>query len=519
MNPAQSRSKAVPVPEHPGLPRWFFVLLTVALVSAIALPYPPVKYLLLAIFGFVYLSFYRDHPERTLFVFVLGMPVLDLVPPGLLRLPGLNPETLVIVTLAAAAITSRKMQPQPPVANTFTPPILYYIGILCFSALHTLFSGDTGAVIGGEWVGLSWWDLFSTVKNQVTFAFLAPIAFRLLWTPERVRHAVNLIALTTMLVSIHALFTVRGELMSGHLLAGNRASGLVAGQPNLFGGFLAMMIAIFLPLAIGKNASRRERIFYLATLGSSGLALLLTLSRGSWLALIAGILFIALYRGARIVIFLIVVAASSPLWLPQEVVDRVMVTTERMETSDDPELDESAQVRVEQWKALPAMFGESPLWGHGYLSFHRVWARHGPTGQPKSAHSSIIEFATQQGLLGIAAYCWLLGTMALAGWRVWRRHPDPFLRDLAPALIAALICLVVLDCSGTRFRSREVMAFIWILGGGIARMAVEVPANASEKPVRRRRGPSIPARKPRESSTDNTTPFPDRRDRQDADPD
>jgi hypothetical protein len=76
--------------------------------------------------------------------------------------------------------------------------------------------------------------------------FLAPISFVLLWAPGRARAAIHVLAASVILVSIHAIFEVRSVLLSGLSLESNRATGLVGNQPNLFGGFLAMMLAIFI---------------------------------------------------------------------------------------------------------------------------------------------------------------------------------------------------------------------------------------------------------------------------------
>jgi O-antigen ligase len=443
------------------MPRWFFWMVALSVGIALVLPYAPVKYAIFAVFGSIFLSFYSTAPERTLFLFLLGMPIIDLIPPGLIPIPGINAETILIVALWAAASIKKKKVPDPHPVNPFVLPITYYAVILSLAALRSWMNGVDS---GGE--------LFSFVKNQLFFVFLAPISFWLISKEEDLRTALHLIALTCLTVSIHALWVTRDSVLRGFMLERNRAAGLVAGQPNLFGGFLAMMILLFVSLLLGKSTSKNERIGYLITLVPLSGALLMTLSRGSWLALLAALGILAMLRGARAIGFVLVVALTAPLWLPVSVVERVQHTFEGKHSTDDQELEDSAQVRVDQWKALPEIMRESPIIGHGFRTFAPLWATFAQDHEPKAAHSTWVEFLAEEGIVGILAYVWLLATMGWVGFSGWRLRDGGIVNDLSLGYMCAVFCLMVLDSSGTRFRNREVMAYMWVLGGALARFVV-----------------------------------------------
>jgi hypothetical protein len=444
------------------MPRWFFWVMTLSIGIALLLPYTPVKYALFAVFGAIFVSFYTSAPERTLFLFILGMPVVDLVPATLIPIPGVNAETILILALAGAASASRARQSPPHPSNPFGMPIAYYATIIAISAMRSWFQGvEDGGV------------LFAFAKNQLFFVFLAPIAFRLVYNTSQLRAALHLIAVTCTLVSIHALWTVRDSVLRGYMLERNRAAGLVGAQPNLFGGFLAMMILVFVSLILSKHVTKKERLGYLITLVALAGALLMTLSRGSWLALLLALGVLSLLRGARAIAFVLVIALSSPLWLPEKVVERVQHTFEGKHSSEDQELEDSAQVRVDQWKALPEILEEAPVMGHGFRTFANLWARVGPSHEPKAAHSTWVEFLAEEGALGILAYLWLVTLMGWIGFSAWRQRPGCLESDLALGFMCGIICLTLLDTSGTRFRNREVMAYMWILGGALARFVAE----------------------------------------------
>lgn len=474
-----------------SLPRWFYFLAAGALALALALPVPAVKYAIAATLGIAVLKLFGAHPESILFVFILVMPGIDLLPPDLIPIPGLNPITIYFLMLWWATVIQKRRAAGSPPSNPMVPPVVFHAALLALSALSSFFRG-VPIVEHGVWVAPTALDHFADWKNRIDFAFLAPISFRLLSTPKHVRTAVRIIAVMTLLVATQSLWDVRNVVLAGLQIETNRAVGILAAQPNLFGGFLALVIAILVPLVLaGKVMGKKERIFFAVVVVVAAADLLFTLSRGSWLALLVGLSVLALFRGAKLVVLGLLVASTAPLWLPETVVERVELTREGANDDPEQEFDDSTQVRVDQWKALPSVVAESPIYGHGMRSFPSVWFRVSPDHRPKAAHSAIIELTAEEGLLGVFSYGWLVGALLLGAWRARKSAPDAFSSELALGLMCAAVCLVLLDSSGTRFRSGQVMAYLWVVGGAVHRMAgfrAEQAANdPPESAVRRGR--------------------------------
>jgi O-antigen ligase len=189
--------------------------------------------------------------------------------------------------------------------------------------------------------------------------------------------------------------------------------------------------------------------------------------------LLLGLGVLSLLRGARAIAFVLLIALSSPLWLPEKVIERVQHTKGGTFSTENQELEDSAQVRVDQWKALPKIMKEAPIFGHGLRTFQWMWARYSWDHEPKAAHSTWIELLAEEGIVGILGYVWLVGLLGWTGFSAWRRRSDGLVKDLALGFMCAILCLMVLDTSGTRFRNREVMAYIWVLGGALARQVAE----------------------------------------------
>jgi len=480
-----SNPREAPDLEPVALPKWIGISFAagVALI-ALARSWSAV-YAFVALLTLAFLSCYRRAPEHTMLVFIVFFPTMMLFPTSGAILPGINFETLVIFALAFAASAVRTDVPRFPQSNPMLAPVVFYTCVMVVSGMISFVTGRTGH-------GL--WDLLSDVKSYVFVPFVAPLAFRLLWTPRLLRSAVNLIAWVTAIVSVHAMLLLPMKLPQ-FAKFGNRAVGIMGWQPNALGAFLALMIVILFSIVLSGRATVRQRALWASSLVAAGVALLATMSRGSWLGALAGLCYLGVARGAKVGVLLLLLAISAVFWIPQEVLDRAESTVQRDEGvfERDSTVEPSTRVRLVQWKTLAGLWAGSPLVGHGFRTYGKLFQPYDPYGEARSAHSSIIEFLVEEGLVGFAAYCWLIGALGWAGWRVSRTSDDPFLAALGAGLVAATICLVLLDTSGTRFRNVSTMVYIWLLGGALARVAWATSPPPERRPVA---GRAAAARRP-----------------------
>jgi len=268
------------------------------------------------------------------------------------------------------------------------------------------------------------------------------------------------------------------------------------------------MCGIFLALALASKLGFRERIFYAVTAAAAGGGLLYTFSRGSWLGLLAGLVVFAFLRGARAWAALAILALTAAVWVPQTAIDRVSMTVRDRGGFQTPEteLEGSTQSRLDRWTELPGQWIQAPLLGHGYMGYGKVWGRIGKAGEARGPHSTIIKLAVEQGLVGLAAYAWLIWVLYRNAREGRRRGEDPLVVGLSTGFIVALASLVMLDASGNRFFHGPTMTFIWIIGGGLARAVRNLPPEVSSSTSR----PNAPIRlapaRPRPVSPSGTRP-------------
>ena len=507
MNRAGSPDVIQPPPR--ATPAWLYACILAGVAVAVAVPGEIAAYILIGPLLLVFLWYFAVEPVRMMPIFILAVPLIPMLPKGLIPVPGLNFESFFILMLLAAAVKAHLAEKPPVNPNEFRTPITLFVILLILSAIYSVVAG---AAQGHSWQ-LGWYPLrpgyvFAGLKNVIFYLLLAPIAFRLVKTTNLLRASVQMIAVVTIVIALESLVSLSTIETAGDLGVQKRAQGLLFHEPNALGGFLALMCGIFLALALASKLGFRERVFYTVTAAAAGGGLLYTFSRGSWLGLLAGLVVFAFLRGARAWAALAVLALTAAIWVPQTAIERVSMTVRDRGGFQTPEteLEGSTQSRLDRWIELPGQWIQAPLLGHGYMGYGKVWGRLGRGGEARGPHSTIIKLAVEQGLLGLAAYAWLIWVLYRNAREVRRRGEDPLLVGLSTGFIVALASLVMLDASGNRFFHGPTMTFIWILGGGLARVVRQLPPEVSSSTPRRNVPIRLAPAGPRPVSPSGTRP-------------
>ena len=208
------------------------------------------------------------------------------------------------------------------------------------------------------------------------------------------------------------------------------------GQKNVLGAFLAMLIPLALRELVEADSWSR-RILSLNAVAIIGVALLLTLSRSAWLgtALALVVLVAGGYRpNVRLGIALLAVVLVCGLIVgglrlgggvrAEQKVDELALSGDR------PAL----------WRDSIGLIASRPIFGYGPDNFGLVFPRFQTTylgrQQWDKAHAETLQVAATQGLVGLAAYVFMLAAFVRAFWK--GRH-----RDGAIAIFAAFVAYQV----------------------------------------------------------------------------
>jgi O-antigen ligase len=136
--------------------------------------------------------------------------------------------------------------------------------------------------------------------------------------------------------------------------------------------------------------------------------------------------------------------------------------------------------RTELWSDAATEIGESPLLGRGYFAARELFLDSIGLG---GAHNAFVEIAVSAGLLGMAAFMWLVGSATLELWRL-REHPQqPLLAALFVAALVNAISAGYLAQAGTGANVMFLVTLGWIAALGRPRS----DASASHSPPTARR--------------------------------
>lgn len=252
------------------------------------------------------------------------------------------------------------------------------------------------------WVSSSLIYSIKYVQMLLLFAFMGTL----------IRSVSSLSTLTTTLVGVGALlglYAIHAKLTSNYADDGRiRGVGTgFLGDPN----DLAQALVTLLPLAWltfyhGRNASAKVLGMASGLLMMAGIVI--TQSRGGLLALIGAFSVLMLITPAPLgkkVMIVALLSLATIAAIPAETWERYTSIAEAAQT------DESAQTRLEIWKAGGRMFSDHLITGTGVNTFAIVYGQHYKTsniGGNKwyTAHNSLIQIAVEAGLLG--AITWTL---------------------------------------------------------------------------------------------------------------
>jgi O-antigen ligase len=342
--------------------------------------------------------------------------------------------TLALLALAAAALVARK-----PIALTRLE--------WCVLGSYVAVAGWTAA--SAAWSGRPTASLLQAERVVVYAA--AMLAFLLLVEREVLPYALGGTLAAICVVAAYGL--IRYAIAPPPL---DPYEGRLLFQPIGYANALGLVTAIGIVLALGGAAWAPRGPQRAAALGAIALlapALVLTSSRGAWVALAAGLVVLVAYRvgplaagvivGGVLVAAIVVAVVGSP---HRSAVARL-----------------AGEDRAQYWRVAAHDYQQHPLFGSGAGTFGEYWLRHRPVPTfTRTAHSLYLESLAELGSLGlalvVAAFALPLATLrragrletaAAAGYVVYLVHAGvDWDWQLPGATLPALVCAGALLVSG-----------------------------------------------------------------------
>lgn len=329
--------------------------------------------------------------ERVRWVAVGLMAVALAASPGYVLRPHIGPlptTVLELLLLAAIPVGLYAYWRDLPLANPYLLPGLL---LLAAATLDTIFTPDRRAAIG------LWKAYF--IEPMLAGLVVAAMAR----SRSRARALLAGLAVGgTVSAALNIVAAVRA--LADHTF--NLAHPAVAIYPyaNAVPLFLEPLLAFALALAFFSD-DRRERVLAAAFAGVAAVAIGLSFSRAGWLALIALVLLVALFSRWRwFLVGLSGLLAAALVAGSRRVRERILV--ELNPTSPDNTL----LTRLSLWKSTLNMLRHQPIFGSGLAGFQTSILRYKDPNYHEDLvypHNLLLNFWSETGLLGLAAFLWL----------------------------------------------------------------------------------------------------------------
>lgn len=257
--------------------------------------------------------------------------------------------------------------------------------------------------------------------------------------------------LTCMLVSLHGY----AQIPSGERLSAPFEG--QGGEPNTLAGYLLLMMALILGLALSTE-DKQHRLMFLGCFGFTVVPFLLTLSRGAWLGFLPMFLtFILMSKRHRIPLCVAFVSMLllTPYVLPKKVHERVQETFVADRTykvfGKRINLSESAGARIDAWQTAFRNVSRRPLFGYGV-----------PAGNV--VDNQYTRVLSETGIIGLITFLWLISRLfGAAGYSLRNTQGSVFAQGLSLGFIAGLIGLLTQSFTAATFIIVRIMEPFWFI--------------------------------------------------------
>jgi len=226
-------------------------------------------------------------------------------------------------------------------------------------------------------------------------------------------------------------------------------------EPTTLGGYLTLFLAVVMSLAIHETTIERKTMYW-------GMAvivivpILFTLSRTTYASCTVMILLLCLVtKRYRLLLLFATGLVAAPLLLPAQVFDRVLMTFDESRRFG---LDPSVVERITVWNKALFVLQTQPFLGYG-------------VPQP-ILDSQFVRTIYESGMLGLAAWVWVLGACVALGRRVYRAADSTLHKSLAAGYIVGVAAIAVHGLAAVTFYIVRIMEPFWLLTGIMASLDV-----------------------------------------------
>lgn len=369
--------------------------------------------------------------------------------------------------------------------------IAFVISVLVFLAMLVAArrAGRLASVVqrsGLEWYILAW---IAAVALMVAFAqypqsalgsakrvLLIILVFLI---PAAMRDAADLRRFLFLLAAISGLHSLASIVM---FFLGDAARLGVFQHYMTGGGIRMLLLLLFLPLALDRRNSRRDRIVIAAAVAVMLLALVLTQTRSSWVGFAAGAVFLGVLRYRSILLGLALLAVVFWFTAPAHYQDRIshMFTTDSRvvegSSGDTEAVVGSNKSRLRMIETGWRMFLDHPVIGVGDGEMHAMYREYVADAikdEGGHLHNTYIHILATHGAIGALALLALFFGLARLYFRTYIHHRTNATGILALGAMAAFLGFLINGLAEYNFGDHEIALILWMITGIVVAAAAK----------------------------------------------
>ncbi len=238
-------------------------------------------------------------------------------------------------------------------------------------------------------------------------------------------------------------------------------------NPNVLGEYLLLLIPVGLAVVWGAKKGY-NKLIHLIIVGALSLCMIYTYSRGNWIGLLVAVFMFFMFYDRRFVWLGVVALLLSPMFLPQNVINRFLSVGDMGDTS--------TSYRVYIWMGTLNMLKD--YWfsgiGVGTEAFNKIYPMYAYSGviAPHS-HNLYLQIITENGIMGLAIFIFMLVIYFKMCVSTIITTKDKFLKALVTGLAAGMLGYLVQGMFDNVWYNYRVFLLFFIIIG-ITAASIEI---------------------------------------------
>jgi O-antigen ligase len=354
-------------------------------------------------------------------------------------------ETGILITIAVFLLESWRSGLRPDLATPLSLPAALFI---VAGAISVIVAPDHRAALG----------LYRAyILEPIAFFFVVAFVVRN-WS--QARWILCGLAIAGIAVSVPNIYVV-SQAIRHHVLNVAVAPPVAIYQTaNATALFLVPLIAVAAAIVV-YGLERRDRIGSALFVLVAGAATLLSFSRAGYLALLAVAIVLVATHPARLWLLAGVAVLAAVFSRIPPIASRIGHEINLQDPNN------SLEERFRLWGATLRMLRDHPIFGAGLSGFKQTVDKYRAGVYTENLiypHNIVLNFWSETGLLGLAAFAWVVMQAARLAWAGWRTAERAW-RPLYLGVLLMLVGVVVHGLVDVPYWKNDLSLEFWVLLG------------------------------------------------------